>query len=278
MSPGIAKIHDNKIAVMPTCDSVLTKAKDLAAKLYLPLIKQDHINQCFSFLLAVTLDRLELRETKTKHTKPIFVDFLAPSINYRIKYGGGKKQLIARAIGIKNQQGLSVIDATAGLGIDAFVLASLGCEVMMLERSPIISVLLEDGLERLKKNSQINNYKINLHTTQSIDYINKVLQGRFKKPDIIYLDPMYPKRTNSALNKKTMGVLHELVGDDNDAPQMLGAALKCAKNRVIIKRPRHADYLGKLEPNLQLSSGGSSRYDIYFIKKKQKEKYALTHN
>jgi 16S rRNA (guanine1516-N2)-methyltransferase len=236
----------------------------LASQLNLPLVDSNQVNHSFPFLLAVTPERLELRENAAKHAKPIFVDFLTPKLNYRIKNGGGKKQLIAKAIGVKNGKNLAVIDATAGFGIDSFILASLGCDVTMLERSPIIGALLKDGLKRLNKNM-----KISLHVIQSLDYINKISQYDSKKPDVIYLDPMYPTRPKSALNKKIMRVLHELVGDDNDAPKLLEAALRCAKKRVVVKRPKYADYLGDLKPDLQFSSSGSCRYDVYLIENRR---------
>ena len=252
---------DNKIAIITSDDSLSAKAQELSWRLHLPLVSQNQSTHLFAFLLAVTPKRLELRENTIKRAKPIFVDFLAPKIYYRTKYGGGKNQLIAKAIGVKNKKNLVVIDATAGFGIDAFILASLGCEVTMLERSPIIGALLKDGLERLDN----RNLKIDLKITQSIDYIDKIIKNALEKPDVIYLDPMYPKRSKSALNKRTMRILHEIVGDDADASKLLDLALKCAKNRVIVKRPKLADYLlGKLKPNLQFFSSGSSRYDVYF--------------
>ena len=42
--------------------------------------------------------------------------------------------MIARAIGLNSPTAPHVLDATAGLGGDAFVLASLGCPVTMVER------------------------------------------------------------------------------------------------------------------------------------------------
>jgi 16S rRNA (guanine1516-N2)-methyltransferase len=260
---------NNKIAVVASCDTVLKKAQELALHLNLPLITPTQPIGSFIYLLIVTHNSLELRENVTRETKPIFIDFLAPQISYRTKYGGGKNQLIAKAVGIKNRKNLTLIDATAGFGIDAFILASLGCEVTMLERSPIIHALLADGLERLHKKPDL---KISLKLTQSFDYINKILQENLEKPDVIYLDPMYPKRSKSALNKRTMRVLHEIVGDDNDASKLLDVALKCVNNRVVVKRPKQANYLGGIKPNLQFFSQGSSRYDIYFPDKNKSEK------
>lgn len=248
----------NKIAVTTTCDSMRARAKSLAHQLNLPFVNSNDAS--YHFLLDATSKRLELRETGVKNSKPIYVDFLAPALSYRIKHSAGNKQLIAKAIGIKGGIRPTVLDTTAGLGVDSFVLASLGCSVIMLERCPIIGALLHDGLERFNKK-----IKMELHVLQAIDYLNKIFCMEIEKPDTIYLDPMYPERKKSALGKKTMRVLHELVGADEDAADVLTLALKCAKTRVVVKRPSYAENLGLIKPNLQLSLGGSCRYDVYLL-------------
>lgn len=255
----------NKIAIIASNEALVEKAAELAQQLNLPLIAQPIIT--IPFLLILTPNHLELQETGSKNSKPIIIDFLSPKLNYRVKHGGGKNQLIAKAIGIKNKKTLKVLDATAGFGVDAFILATLGCEVVMLERSPVIGALLEDGLTRLKKEQPYHNLKINLYITQATVYLKKIIQHNVPQPDVIYLDPMFPQRQKSALNKKTMRILHEIVGADDDAHKLLALALKSAKNRVVVKRPKNSPSLTLLKPDLQLASGGSSRYDIYLIKK-----------
>ena len=81
-------------------------------------------------------------------------------------------------------------------------------------------------------------------------------------PDVVYLDPMFPVRTKSALVKKEMRVFHDLVGDDDDAPALLKAALDAGVRRVVVKRPRVSDYLGGEAPSHQCV-GKSNRFDIY---------------
>ncbi|EKE01421.1 MAG: hypothetical protein ACD_21C00136G0001 [uncultured bacterium] len=250
------------IAVTTTCDSTIAKAKKLAHQLDLPLVC--HNDTSYLFLLAVTPKHLELREVTVKNSKPIYVDFLASNLNYRVKCGGGNKQLIAKAVGIKSGFRPTVLDTTAGLGVDAFVLASLGCEVVMLERSPIIGTLLKDGLERFMECPKAKNIRITLHISQAGDYISKISHKKTNSPDVIYLDPMYPERRKTALGKKSMRILHELVGEDKDAADVLTLALKCAKKRVVVKRPGYAPTLGSSKPDLQFSAGGSCRYDVYF--------------
>ena len=80
----------------------------------------------------------------------IYVDFVEGELAHRRKFGGGKGQMIAKAVGLNKGFVPTILDATAGLGADAFVLASLGCEVKMIERSPLARLLLADGLERAK--------------------------------------------------------------------------------------------------------------------------------
>ena len=245
-----------KIAVTFTKDYLLKKARKLASKLNLPLIDQNQNPKLFRFLLIITPKRLELREAGIKNAKPIFVDFLSPELKYRTQRASKKNELIAKAISIKNKKHPTVIDATAGFGVDAFIMASLGCKVTMLERSPVIRALLEDGLERLGSG-------LELRMESGPDNGQPFVHCQDLTPEIIYLDPMYPEKTKSALNKKKMRILHEIVGDDKDAPKLLELALKHAKNRVVVKRPKHAEYLGGLKPDLELSSGRSSRYDVY---------------
>jgi 16S rRNA (guanine1516-N2)-methyltransferase len=48
-----------------------------------------------------------------------------------------------------------VIDGTAGLGKDAFVLAGLGCKVTLVERHPVVVALLADGLARAWQDPEI---------------------------------------------------------------------------------------------------------------------------
>lgn len=258
------------IGVIYSDISLLSKTRKLAARLGLPLSndstseleKQQH-----SFLLVVDKDRLELQATES-HQKPVYVDFLDSSLIFRITHNGGKKQLIGKAIGIKSNYKPYVLDATAGLGVDAMVIACLGCEVHMIERSPIIGALLADGLERLEKARQEKkviflpqNFSLKLTVADSIEYLKNFSDN--KKPDVIYLDPMYPERKKSALGKQQMRLIKETVGEDLDAPDLLEAALKLATNRVVVKRSRLAPPLASHRKIDIVFKGNSSRYDVY---------------
>ena len=196
--------------------------------------------------------------------KPLCIDFLAGKLQHRRDYGGGLGQLIARAVGIKKLERPSVLDLTAGFGQDAFVLAYLGCDVTMVERSPIMAALLEDALTRFYADAASDGIKLSLVQMDAIIYLQQLVT----QPQVIYLDPMYPDTKNTALNKKEMQVLRDLVGDDVDAVEVFDLALQTATHRVVVKRPRHGELLGDHKPDV-VFEGKSSRFDVYLANRKR---------
>lgn len=209
---------------------------------------------------------------------PVRAEFVSGKMGYRREHGGGAGQLVARAVGLqKTKAGLHVLDATAGLGQDAFVLASLGCRVSLFERSPVIHALLADGLTRAALDADCAPVvaRMTLHSGSSIDWLRSA-EGAFANSDdesvdqkaladVIYLDPMFPHRDKSAQVKKEMQVFRAIVGDDDDSPLLLRVALAAAKYRVAVKRPRKAPAISGPEPGTRVE-GKSSRYDIYPIR------------
>jgi 16S rRNA (guanine1516-N2)-methyltransferase len=236
------------------------QAQLLSAHLALPMVNST--NTKFKYLLVLIDKGLELRQVGSK-AKPIFIDFLSPAANYRRLHGGGRGQLIARAVGIKKNANLSVLDATAGLGQDAFVLACLGCKVHCLERSPIVAALLQDALDRLFAIEEWKNLPLSLTQIDAKNYLSNYPQGQ-ELPDVIYLDPMFPPRSKTALVKKEMRWLQDLLGQEDDVVELLRLALKLVKKRVVVKRPRLAPLLEGPKPSMQIC-GKSSRFDVYLI-------------
>ena len=156
-----------------------------------------------------------------------------------------------------------VLDATPGLGQDAFVLAGLGCRVHMVERSPILVALLRDGLRRAAAVPELRPIVTERITLREGDSARAMVQGDIQPPaDVVYLDPMYPKKTKSALAGKAMRRLRSVVGPDDDAAQLLAVALKYARNRVVVKRPRRAPPLGGIRPSHAIP-GQTTRFDVY---------------
>ena len=200
--------------------------------------------------------------------KPVVVDFVGGKADHRRKFGGGKGQDIAKAVGLNKGVTPSVLDATAGLGRDAFVLASLGCQVTMVERAPVVAALLADGLRRAREAVDVSGIasRMSLVSGNAVAWMRAQSQqnpeGQF---DVVYLDPMFPHREKSALVKKEMRLFQELLGDDPDADGLLMPALAIARYRVVVKRPRLAPDLDAHKPTYRLE-GKSCRYDIYALR------------
>ena len=177
--------------------------------------------------------------------------------------------MIAKAVGINAQIKPRVLDATAGLGGDAFVLASLGCSMHLQERSPIAYALLQDGLIRAAAFAQDtqDNILSNIINNMRLSNTNSTLH-LVENIDVIYLDPMFPTRKKSAAVNKSMRAFHDLIGNDDDADQLLLHALEQDVCRIVVKRPRIAPFLANKSPSYSLE-GKSSRFDIYAFKKLQ---------
>ncbi|MCA9466306.1 MAG: class I SAM-dependent methyltransferase, partial [Nitrospira sp.] len=90
----------------------------------------------------------------------------------------------------------------------------------------------------------------------------QILQQLPFEPEVIYLDPMFPHKEKSALVKKDMRVLQEVVGPDEDADELFTIARTVATNRVVVKRPDYADFLSGLKPQTSIKTK-KHRFDIY---------------
>ena len=236
------------------------RAADLAASLGYPCLEHD--DPAAEMVLRVGADGLSLQARGEDAPGPVRVDFVEGPLAHRRLFGGGAGQMVARAVGVRGSIRPSLLDATAGLGRDAFVLASLGCDVVMLERQPVIAALLADGLQRAQQSGgKVAEIASRMRLIQA-DAIQVMRDWEGPVPQVIHLDPMFPHRDKSALVKKEMRVFRPLAGDDTDAPALLEAALQLASHRVAVKRARKAPAIEGLAPSAQLT-GQSSRYDIY---------------
>ncbi|ACS83828.1 protein of unknown function DUF548 [Musicola paradisiaca Ech703] len=211
--------------------------------------------------LVLTPERLELRKRDEPKLGAISVDFASGAMAHRRRFGGGRGEAVAKAVGIKKDYLPDVVDATAGLGRDAFVLASLGCRVRMVERHPVVAALLDDGLQRGYQDAEIGGWlreRLTLLHASSIDALADITPP----PDVVYLDPMFPHRQKSALVKKEMRVFQTLVGADDDADALLAPARRLARKRVVVKRPDYAPPLAGLPAQSALETK-SHRFDFY---------------
>ena len=201
--------------------------------------------------------RLSLYQAGSKGA--VCVDFVSGRLDYRRQKGGG--ELIAKAINTKQHQ--HVLDGTAGLGRDAFILAAQGCHVHLFERHPTVAALLHDGLRRALADEATHDIAARMSLSPQ-----SFLQAAVETVPVVYLDPMYPQRQKSAAVKKEMAYFHELVGSNDDDIALLQQAARCAEKRVVVKRPRLSEFLAGLQPDYQYS-GKSTRFDVYLPAKLQ---------
>ena len=221
-----------------TTEALYEQAEILAEKLSLPCDNQ-------------LLPRLELSPLGLAlcmpDCSPMRVDF-EDVIAKRCR-PGVKKAGVLRACKLK--PGMHVIDATAGWGRDAAVLASSGAEVLMLEREPVLAALLEDGLTRFHQN-------LSLHVEDARTYLKALAPENY--PDVIYLDPMHPAREKSAKVKKDLYALQALLGADDDALSLLEIARIRTQGRVVVKWPARLPAL--IKPDYAVE-GKTVRFDVY---------------
>lgn len=227
------------------------------------LCQKWHLTHCENALLALvqTATRLELRKLDEPKLGAVAVDFVGGAMAHRRKFGGGRGEAVAKAVGIKGNYLPRIIDATAGLGRDAFVLAAIGCQVQLVERNPVVAALLEDGLQRAYADPEIGEFMqsrmvlLPQHSIAELD-LSAALA------DVVYLDPMFPHKQKSALVKKEMRVFQHLVGADLDADDFLSPAKALARKRVVVKRPDYAPYLADSKPDFSHETK-NHRFDIY---------------
>lgn len=228
---------------------------------------RSHPLQSDSFQL-IQKDGLALQPLELGNINPLTIDFVKGKLAHRRQFGGGRKQDIARACGLHQNPDLFILDATAGLGRDAFVLASLGARVSMVERNPFLYLLLQDALYRADQ-ARVDDPALSQIVTRlglQVGDAREMSDMPAEVPDVVYLDPMFPPRTKSAKVKADMQALHRLVGSDDNADLMLDWARTKAHRRVVVKRPRHAPELAGRTADHQLV-GKANRFDVYTIRR-----------
>lgn len=214
------------------------------------------------FRLDHTEVGLQLRALHRPAYGGVRADWISADVKRRIQ--GGRRQLLARAVGLHKKPGIRVIDGTAGLGRDGFTLAALGAEVIMLERHPKVAALLLDAQRRALDSEdaalRAAAARCTVIQAEAIDW----LSHSGVRADAIHLDPMYPGDGKSALPQKAMQLLRDLTGGDADAGALLSAALGGAAPRVAVKRAAKAPWLGDRKPDAELRAT-QARYDLYLV-------------
>jgi 16S rRNA (guanine1516-N2)-methyltransferase len=196
----------------------------------------------------------------SQDTGQLRLDFAGGAVGYRFRQGGARAHPLVKAAGFRKDRIPSVVDATAGLGRDAFLLASVGAGVVMLERSAEVHALLRDALARASAASPDLAGVVARMTLIHGDARDRLPKLR---PDVVIIDPMHPPRQNSALVKQEMRLLSGIVGTDEDAHELMQVALASARERVVLKWPlRAAPLLKSPKPSHQFA-GKTVRYEVF---------------
>ncbi|MDX1901174.1 MAG: class I SAM-dependent methyltransferase [Gammaproteobacteria bacterium] len=194
----------------------------------------------------------------------LWIDFSDKKLTYRREHASLRKEALAKAAGLRHGSNPILLDVTAGLGQDAFIIASLGFQIYLLERSPIVHSLLEDAIQRGNQDENIApiTQRMKLIHADSLYF----LEHPSIIPDIIFLDPMFPARKKTAKPGISMQIFHEVIGENNDADRLFEKSLACATQKVVVKRPRLAPPLKEQKPHFTLD-GSSCRFDVYLTGK-----------
>ena len=190
------------------------------------------------------------------------VDFVSGAVAHRLRFGGGRGQALAKAMGLRAGKTPTIVDATAGLGRDSFLLASLGAQVTMIERSEKMHVLLAQGMKRASQKGGEFREIVSRMTLLKGD-AKDLLVGL--SAEAILIDPMHPPRNNSALVKRELRQVREIVGNDDDASDLVQVALNHAFNRVVVKWPAKADPIPGIRACSHQIIGKSTRYDVFML-------------
>ncbi len=250
--------YQGKLAVLYQGQGDSLLFERLAERLGVPLYQSVNNDSPESFFLSWRDGCLKLLDKELLKKGGLAVD-IEPRSGEQRSWPAPKQGSLAQALGRKTR---TVVDATTGWGQDSLHIFRMGYELLCIERSPVMAELLFDGLKRLAEQDWMQKLKLQpprILIGNAIDLLTKLEA----QPDCIYLDPMFPpKRKKSALAKKSMMVLRDLLGDDLDKEQLFEAALRAAGKRVVVKSPDYAEPLGG-KPN-ESFQGKLLRYDVYF--------------
>lgn len=197
----------------------------------------------------------------------VWVDFDSPDLRFRRRQVLSREFLVKAVGGLRPRQTARnipgeghIIDATAGLGQDAFILACAGWKVTLQEQSAAVHALLADGLVRASRaeDEGLRQAIARMRLSETGDAVQELAQ--LPAAEVIYLDPMFPEREKSARVKKNRFLLQRLHGNEGQGEGLLAAALTLTM-KVVVKRPRLAPPLGAA-PSAQIL-GKTSRFDIY---------------
>jgi 16S rRNA (guanine1516-N2)-methyltransferase len=247
-----------KYAIVHYKEVESAREKDLQLRTKLPIIRYSDLSESHTDgYLYYLEDRLSFQLTNKKYKGPLSVSF--KDLERRATDSLFRQNLI-RALGLTKGRRPQVLDATAGFGSDSFLIAAAGSDVVLFERNAIVYELLRDGLMRYAALGAKENEKIKRMRLFKKDFLDTVA-GQFS-PEVVYLDPMFPRSKKNTLSKKPLNYLQKLLIEENDESRMLAMALEIATRRVVVKRGSHSAALGAGNIDF-VFKGNSNRFDVY---------------
>ena len=245
-----------QLAVFFNGEGEILRAQQLAAQLNIAFYQAVAKETPENFFLCYRDGCLKLLDKELLKKGGLMVE-IEPRPGEQRSFPAPKQGALAQALG----KSKTVVDATTGWGQDSLFMFRMGFSMLCIERSPVMAVLLEDAFARLAHCEWVQNLQLDVPKLLVGNAID-LLATLETPPDCIYLDPMFPpKRKKSALAKKSMQMLHELIGQDDDREQLFNAAWQATGKRVVVKSPDYAEPLGG-KPQ-QSFSGKLLRYDVY---------------
>jgi 16S rRNA (guanine1516-N2)-methyltransferase len=237
-------------------DAEESDAEKLAQRLGARLVVQERPPAC-EWMLFYDDDRLFIHSSAHDDFRPLGVDFLGGDFARRWR-SATKNDILVKAIGLK--KGVrTVCDATCGLGYDAFFLSTFkDLEVTACERNVVAAELVLDALARVKDTGRFESSPMYFHFGDAREFL------RARSFDAVFLDPMYPRAAGeSALPKKEMQLIGELVGKDEDGEALFAVAWEAARMRLVVKRADDAPEITASRKPDYVVSGKTVRFDIY---------------
>lgn len=266
--------NQSTIAVLEDTESQLEYCDDDSHSLlsqFTHLINFDEAaKKQIEFVFCSDEGRLALLSLNEPNMAPLVVDFCSGKMAYRAAKVQQNREVICKAVGMKQNAFPSIVDATAGLGRDTFVLAAAGSNILALERSTVVYLLLRDGLNRTQ-HSELSSIseRIQLQQRDARDWATDFASTNRNEeatsfPEVVYMDPMFPERKKSAAVKKEMQFFQRLLGFDPEPETLFELALSIATKRVVVKRPAKAPTITERKPTMQYT-GKSARFDVYVV-------------
>ena len=219
-----------------------------------------------------------VRALATTAAPSLGVDFSSPERIAALAQTSSRRNGLLRAVGIaRDDETRTLVDATAGSGRDAALLAWHGWNVTMVEREEPTHTALRLALSAIDVPIRFAK-RLRLH--QGASDAREVLP--LLRAEVVYLDPMFPPSSPKQGRQEPGGAGYTVRGglrqtsapppDLDEQRQTLAMALSCATCRVVVKRPIHAPPLGDVKPCRIAPSNVSKsrrrvRYDIYLTEK-----------